>query len=242
MKEEWKNIIGFENLYQISSLGRVKSLGNGKTWKKKEKIIKQVINKDNYCYIMLYKEGKRKNYKVHRLVAQAFLPNPQNLPQVNHKDENPSNNCVDNLEWCTAKYNCNYGNHKENLSKSIKGKNKGKQTWWIGRKHKPETIEKFRNRKLTQEEINKRIKKIQKPIVQLTKNGDFIKCWESIIQVERELNILATNISRCCKGKLKTCRGFKWKYLQDYINEQIQYLNELKEYKNRLYDILKNVS
>ena len=103
-EEIWKDIEGYEGLYQISDKGRVKSLRFGK-----EKILKSVIDKKNYLQVVLYKNKIKKHFQVHRLVALAFISNPQNYPQVNHKDENPSNNNLENLEWCTSKYNINYG-------------------------------------------------------------------------------------------------------------------------------------
>lgn len=112
MTEIWKTIKDYPN-YQVSNLGRVKSLNYGK-----EKILKNNKDKDSYFQIALSKEGKVKVFKVHRLVASAFLPNPDNLPQVNHKDENKTNNCVDNLEWCTGRYNNNYGTHNERMAKA----------------------------------------------------------------------------------------------------------------------------
>ena len=112
-KEYWKPVVGYEGLYEVSNWGRVKSIKFGK-----EIILKQKI-KGGYYYVCLYKNGIVKTYLVHRLVAQAFLPNPDNLPQVNHKDENKTNNSVDNLEWCDAKYNRNYGTINERLSKSL---------------------------------------------------------------------------------------------------------------------------
>lgn len=123
--EIWKDINGWEGLYQISNYGRVKSLskylynGYGYFWSK-EKIMKLTNNQDGYLRIHLRNNGKRKVYSVHRLVAEAFIPNPNNLPEVNHKDEDTSNSKVDNLEWCTSKYNSNYGNHCKNLSNSLK--------------------------------------------------------------------------------------------------------------------------
>jgi hypothetical protein len=112
--EEWKPIVCYEEKYQISNYGQVKSLnyrGSGK-----DKILK--LQKDTYGYnkVILYKNGKAKTRTVHRLVAEAFVPNPNNLPQINHKDEDKSNNCVDNLEWCSAKYNNSYGSRKERVS------------------------------------------------------------------------------------------------------------------------------
>lgn len=109
--EQWRPIEGYEGLYEVSNLGRVKSLGNDKN--RKEKILRPVMTKKGYLQLFLSKEGKAKRFFVHRLVAQAFIPNPEGLPQINHKDENPSNNRVENIEWCDCKYNINYGTHKE---------------------------------------------------------------------------------------------------------------------------------
>ena len=102
MEEIWKDIEGYEGLYQVSNRGRVKSLKY-----KKERILKP-RKQSGYYKVLLYND-KKYEYSIHRLVAHAFIPNPDNLPQVNHRDENPSNNRVDNLEWCDGKYNINYG-------------------------------------------------------------------------------------------------------------------------------------
>ena len=115
MKEIWLNIEGYSN-YMISNYGRVKSLNYRRTGK--EKILSLKKDKKGYYYITLCKNGECKTFKVHRLVAKAFIPNPNNYPQVNHKDENPSNNCVENLEWCTNEYNLNYGKCQEKRIKS----------------------------------------------------------------------------------------------------------------------------
>lgn len=124
LNEIWRPIKGYEGLYEVSNLGRVRSLDRwcshrrGKQLKK-GKILLGGKDYDGYRLVLLYKEGKRKTFKVHRLVAEAFIPNPNNLPQVNHKDENKLNNSVDNLEWCDAKYNSNYGTHLEKISKKV---------------------------------------------------------------------------------------------------------------------------
>lgn len=117
MKEIWKDIEGYEGLYQISNLGNVKTLNYNHTGK--EKILKPKKDKYGYLEVGLYKEGKRKIYKIHRLVAEAFIPNPNKLPEVNHKDENKTNNHITNLEFCDRKYNCNYGTRNEKLSKQV---------------------------------------------------------------------------------------------------------------------------
>ena len=116
IKENWKDVIGYEGLYKVSDLRRVKSLNYRSTGE--EMVLKQRKRKDGYLQVRLCKEGKVKYYKVHRLVAQAFIPNPENYPVINHKDENPSNNCINNLEWCTQKYNCNYGARNKKIAKS----------------------------------------------------------------------------------------------------------------------------
>lgn len=102
MKEILKDVVGFEGLYKISNLGRVYSL-------KTNKFLRHHNNKLGYAKVILRKNNKNHGCQVHRLVAKAFLPNPRNLPEVNHKDENPRNNILENLEWCTKKYNNNYG-------------------------------------------------------------------------------------------------------------------------------------
>ena len=115
--EIWKDIEGFEGLYQVSNLGRVKSLGNGLTWKT-ERILKTVRTKDGYLKLVLSKNNVRKYFRVHRLVAQAFIPNPDNLPEVNHKNEDKTDNRVENLEWCTLDYNIRYGTHFKRSGKA----------------------------------------------------------------------------------------------------------------------------
>lgn len=116
MEEVWKDIEGYEGLYQVSNKGRVKSLNYNKT--KKEKILKPIINSNRYLQVKLCKNKTIKRFSVHRLVAMSFIPNPNNYPCVNHKDECGTNDVVTNLEWCTHKYNTNYGTGIERASKA----------------------------------------------------------------------------------------------------------------------------
>lgn len=109
--EEFRSIQGYEGIYQVSGYGRVKSLKFGK-----EKFLKPIANSCGYLYVRLCKDGKSKCQNIHRLVAQAFIPNPLGLPQVNHKDEDKANNRVENLEWCDRSYNCNYGTRIQRVS------------------------------------------------------------------------------------------------------------------------------
>ena len=124
--EEWKDIKGYEGIYQISNKGRVKSLNriDSRGRKRNEKILSPTPINGGYLHLNLYKNGKKKPYLIHRLVAEAFLPNPDNLPVVNHKDENKLNNNVENLEWCSVEYNNKYGTRQERITKKLKGKKK----------------------------------------------------------------------------------------------------------------------
>ena len=164
MQEVWKEIKDYEELYEISNLGRVKSLITNK-------ILKGNKNAE-YHYVCLRKNGKQKVKKIHRLVAEAFIPNPNNYSCINHKDENKFNNKIDNLEWCTKIYNNNYGTRNERMSKR-----------------------------------NSRYKIIQKD-----KNGNIIKIWENIWDLEHNTQYNKGAIRQCCKNKCKTVYGYKWEY------------------------------
>ena len=174
--EIWKDIEGYEGLYQVSNLGRVKSLGryinnNGGLYFRKEKIMKVCKDKKGYNVCGLSKNNNPKTLKVHRLVASAFIPNPNNLPQVNHRNEDKTDNRVDNLEWCDNDYNRNYGTRNKRASVSCR-----------------------------------------KTILQISLEGDLLRKWDSAIEVEKELGFNNSSITKCCKGKQKTCGGYKWHY------------------------------
>ena len=106
MSESWKDVAGYEGLYQVSDQGNVRSRRRHGS---SGGILKPGRDGHGYLRVVLYREGEWKPILIHRLVAQAFIPNPSNFPVINHKDENPANNAVDNLEWCTHRYNMNYG-------------------------------------------------------------------------------------------------------------------------------------
>ena len=198
MEEIWKNIEGYEGLYMVSSLGRVKTLVGRY---KGVTILKESQKKNGYHSVVLYKNKKPCTYLVHRLVAQAFIPNPNNLPQVNHKDENPSNNCVANLEWCSVNYNINYGNgnHKRSLAQK-------------GKKFTKTHIENMSKARIGKRKGAENPKSI--PVAQYNKNGEFITIYESARIAEKALllpNKSGQHILDCAKGKLQTAYGFIWK-------------------------------
>ena len=203
MKEEWRDIKGYEGLYQVSNLGRVKSLirgtGNQFRFSKVEVILKPHLTKKGYFRLSLSKNNKRKSFQVHRLVAEAFIPNPNNYPQVNHKDENKTNNCVDNLEWCTNKYNCNYGNHGEKISKALL-----------------ESYEKG-NRKCKLEGGERAIHNSKVRCITTGKEFYSIKQAGEYYGISSYLNI-----SNVCRGKRKYCgkhpvtgEKLSWEYIKD---------------------------
>ena len=109
--EVWKDVVGYEGSYQVSNKGNVRSVErrNSRGYRLAGRILKPGHDNDGYLHVVLCKNGKRKTTTVHRLVAEAFIPNPESLPQVNHIDEVKDNNNVENLEWCDSKYNNNHG-------------------------------------------------------------------------------------------------------------------------------------
>lgn len=182
MKEIWKDIKGYEGLYEISNLGNVKSLHKSLNHNYKPFILK---NDDygRYNTVRLYKDGISKVYAIHRLVAQAFIPNIENKPFINHINGNKKDNRVENIEWCTPREN-NLHAFKTGLAKIY---NKG----MIGKDSKHSI-----------------------PVEQYDLNDNFIKRWDSMSDVQRELNIKVQSIYPCCNGKKyrKSAGGYRWKY------------------------------
>lgn len=192
--EIWKDVIGFEDYYKISSLGRLCN-------KLRNKILKPWDDTHGYSRYYLCYEGRRKVVQAHRLTASHFIKNPNNYPCINHKDCNPKNNDILNLEWCTHKYNCNYADHNIKLSNS----KKGKPSWNKGKHYTEEQRSHFFN------------KKGSKSIVQINPdNYTDIKIYPSIEEAHRQTSINSGNIGSCLKGRYSTAGGFIWKYLDEY--------------------------
>lgn len=162
--EEWRPIDGYPN-YQVSDRGRVMNLKSGR-------VLKQAVDNHGYECVALYKDGKIKQCRIHRLTAEAFIPNPNNLAQVNHIDENKRNNDVSNLEWVTALHNIQHSTHQRSCK-----------------------------------------------INQLTLDGEYIRQWNSSMDIEREFGFNSGGIISCCKGKQKTAYGYKWEYT-DGLHQQ----------------------
>lgn len=192
--EIWKEIEGYENLYEISNLGRIRSLGRicntkgGATQKKRPRILTQEISIHGYCRIRLYdSNGNCKHHAVHRLVASTFIgPIPEGM-QINHINEIKTDNRVENLEICTPKQNCNYGTRNARLSKAITGK-----------KHTEETKAKL-----------SLIHSV--PVIQETTLGVYVQWFRSMREASRKTGICESNIGACVSGKRKTAGGYVWR-------------------------------
>lgn len=192
MSEIWKPVTGFEGLYECSNRGRVRSLVNPhKNPRTIPKILKPAKTRDGYLIVGLSKDGKRTIKKVHRIVAEAFLENPLNLPEVNHRDEDKTNNSVfidengnivqekSNLEWMSHLDNTRYGTGIERKAKALMNHPK-------------------RSKKVYQYDLE----------------GDLVKEWLSAHEVERQTGWSQGSISACCRGKYKTMYGFIWRYAE----------------------------
>lgn len=190
ISEIWKTAVYdgeiYEGLYKVSNLGKILSLNYKRTGK--PDLMNPGTDKDGYLVVQLWKNGEYKNCLVHRLVAETFLPNPDNLPEVNHIDENKTNNFVflnedgsinkekSNLEWKTHRDNCNHGTRNERMRETLTNG------------------------------------KLSKPVIQLSLTGDFIREWPSTKEIERQLGFDFSTVAKCCRGERKTAYGFIWMY------------------------------
>jgi len=195
--EEWKDIPGWEGYFQASNLGRIRCLERNykiagynvfHLGKRKSRILTLWENDNGYMMVDLCVGGFKKHFTVHRLVTKAFIPNPDNLPCINHKDENPKNNYIhinpdgsvdlekSNLEWCTYKHNSNWGSRNEKMVKNRGGKSACKQ------------------------------------VLQYTLDGEFVAEYPSAAEAGRKIGVHVSGITFCCRGKYKQAYGYIWKY------------------------------
>lgn len=202
MEEKFKVLEGITRNYAVSKTGKVKSLsrlvydtGHNRYYRIKDKILKSYINNKGYECIDLRIDNKTRKFLVHRLVAFAFIPNPNNHNEINHKDSNPLNNNVNNLEWCDRSYNITYEWRHNN------------------RKISSNMMHQFKSPKYY----------LWKAIKQYDLNNKFIQEFKNMTEATHWLitkkvtnNLKAkTNISLCCKGKAKSAYGYIWKYKEE---------------------------
>lgn len=185
--EKWVDVPQFEQSYQVSNLGRVRSkdrtVKRRSRWgfecdfKMKGKVLKPALADGKYYFVALNKNGCVHQLKVHRIVAMAFIPNPNGYKEVNHKDENKLNNEVSNLEWCDRKYNANYGT----------------------------AIERGRVKRLNRKDTSK-------PVKQHSLDGVLVNVFPSCMEAQRITGVDHASIARCCYKRNKTAGGFLWEF------------------------------
>lgn len=184
IKLGYRDIEGYEGHYMVDTKGNVFSL-------KRKKIMTPCKSNNGYMQVHLSIDGVMKSHKIHRLVAKTFIPNPYNLPQVNHKDEDKTNNCVENLEWCTQSYNMNYNDGQKRRASSR-----------------------------DYEEISKKRSEVQsKEVTQYDFDGRIVAIWRNAYVAE-EHGYNRTMINQCCLGNKKSHKGYVWKYTNN-IEKQI---------------------
>ena len=190
--EQWKEIPGYDGKYEVSTYGNVRCVNYRRSGKSQN--MKLSLSHHNYYMVTLRQQGKNVNRSVHRLVAITWIPNPKNLPEIDHINSNPSDNRIENLRWCTKEEN--YKN--------------------------PATIAKRRNRKGTKGAYSKnpitdeRRKEISltlsKPVIQMDLFRRYINEYPSIKIAGEVTKVHYTAINKCCRGKAKSAGGYKWKY------------------------------
>ena len=253
--EIWKPCPEFEEKYLISSHGRVMGIGTYNTCKKGELIkLHKKHGRNGYIQARFYDNGRASTIEIHLLVAKAFIPNPDNLPMVNHIDEDKTNNHVENLEWCTNQYNIRYSNAKAvdvytkdgnfietleavvdaatkyntkttNISACCKrnyGTSGGHQFRYHGEPFaaKPPVESRTTRRK------HLGVKPREAYFVSIDEykiDGSFVKTWPNVSSASREYNLPTTNISKCCKGTIKTINGHVFvKHGEDFSSRLVE--------------------
>lgn len=220
-EEVWKDVVGYEDRYQISNIGRLRSKDiilsktDGKKEFRKGRILK--LNKNHYGYpIYLMSKGseyKRKNIPIHRLVATAFIPNPEHKPCIDHINTIVSDNRVENLRWCT------YSENRRNPITMSKNRKKGEY------KHSAETKIKIGLAglgRITSEETKEKQRAKGWAVASFTKDGHFVKKYASPHYAAIELNTCKSHISACCNGVRKCTAGLMWRWVKDWNGENIE--------------------
>lgn len=194
MEEIWKDVVGYEGLYKVSNQGRLlrckRVASNKHLLPQKLKVLKK--KKTGYLGTSIIDyDSKSHNILIHRVVATAFIPNPNNFPQIDHIDGNRENNAASNLRWCTAKENVNFPLSLANRSRSLKIAQNNPQT------------------------ISKKIKSSHKKKVnQFSLSGEFIKTYESLRDIQRTLGFNITNVTACAHGRKRSAYGYIWKFVE----------------------------
>lgn len=190
--EEWRAIPEWES-YEVSNIGRIRSVDRviyekptNKARRLKGKVMTLKFDQHGYKQVQMNHNGKRKLFKVHRAVAMAFIPNPKNKPCVNHKDNNPANNMVENLEWCTL---------KENAQWMLKQGRANRTEQWISR-------------------LVKSLEPTRRPVIGISLS-DGTKIYFEKLNMVADYGFQPSCVCNCCKGKRKSHKGYAWEYIGD---------------------------
>jgi hypothetical protein len=189
-KEEWRPVCGFESEYLISSIGRV--------WSNHSRRILKNKNALGYQYVSLCSHGFRQERRIHRLVAEAFIPNPDSKPTVNHINENKADNRFENLEWATTKEQNAHGTRTVRAMANTDWEARSAKTDYgeIARKH----------------DYYKMNSGQMRPVLQFDKHGFFVARHAGVGAAARAVSTTPCRICECAKGRRKTSAGFIWKY------------------------------
>lgn len=213
-----KDVKGYEGLYAITEDGRVWGY-------KRSRYVKPYLRPDGYLQIILHKNGCAKTHKIHRLVAETYIDNPDNLSQINHKDEDKLNNHINNLEWCDAKYNSNYGTRNIRGGQSRQGKTFSEEhkkkisDALSGRTLSVETKQKISNMRKGSHLSDEHKAKLSR--ANKGKGAKAVRCVEtnavysSATEAENKLGISRTHIGSCCQGNRQTAGGYHWEYFDE---------------------------
>lgn len=190
MEEIWKDVIHYENLYQVSNLGRVRSLDRKTRIKHKERIfkgaiLKPILKNTGYYVVSLHNNGRQEQHHIHRLVAESFCERKTGQDVVDHINTDTTDNRAENLRWTTIKGNVNNPISAKKRTDAVKDACRGK----FGAKHPT-----------------------SKAVLQLTMSGKLIKRWACASDAVRELGADSGGIAHCCKGEMHSHKGFKWQY------------------------------
>ena len=212
--EVWRDVVGYEGLYQVSNLARVKSLRTSDSWGRRRIpfIKKQTLGANGYFYVHLQNGDKKENFTVHSLVATAFLEKNGEKLDVDHIDCNRKNNVVTNLRWCTRGENMLNPITNKRMRETLKRKTKTEE--WKKHHEKMNNMSKtLESKKKWHESIKKNGimgKKMRKPVIQMDLEGNVIREYDGVITAKRETKIV--HISSCCRGIRKSAGGYLWKY------------------------------
>ena len=184
MREIWKDVVGFEGMYQVSESGKIYSTPRTDRMGRPQggTIVTPKTNNRGYWQIRLNKDGITHYRLLHRVVAEAFIPNNRNFPQVNHIDENKSNNHFENLEWCTNLYNRHHGTGIKRMAKN----------------HDYKKLARINGKRVQQCKID----------------GSVVAIFYSVLEAQRQTGVHEANIRRCCYKQGRTAGGYKWEYLR----------------------------